>query len=44
MTMTLVCVGLWLGLNVAFVARRAYVTVPSRTASARVHYIHMRRT
>ncbi|WP_407151699.1 hypothetical protein [Bradyrhizobium sp. ORS 86] len=45
MTMTLVWTGLafWLGLNAAFVARRAYVALPAQTAAARIVYVHLRR-
>ncbi|MFB9268219.1 hypothetical protein ACFFWD_34730 [Bradyrhizobium erythrophlei] len=45
MTMTLVWTGVafWLGLNAAFVARRAYVTMPRRTAATRILYVHLRR-
>ncbi|MCC8936365.1 hypothetical protein CI1B_29150 [Bradyrhizobium ivorense] len=45
MTMTLVwaSVALWVGSNIAFAARRIYVTWPDRTVSAQFIYIHSRR-
>ena len=44
MTMAFVWTGLalWIGLNAAFVARRAYVTSP-RANAARVTYAYLRR-
>jgi hypothetical protein len=45
MTMTLVwaSVAMWVGLNIAFAARRTYVTWPDRTVSAQIITIHPRR-
>ncbi|WP_156179637.1 hypothetical protein [Bradyrhizobium sp. LTSPM299] len=45
MTMAIVWTGLplWIGLNVAFVARRMYVTSPERANAARVTCAYLRR-